>query len=81
MISTNAGGTVEDLEDCVNGRIIPFGDRGEARDKAMLEVRTRVRQLRQNSGLRPTTAIRSCDEQAEELLSIIQGVLQVRRLK
>ena len=80
VISTNAGGTVEDLEDGVNGRIIPFGDRGEALSEAVLEASARVRQWRLNPGLRPTTAIRSCSEQAEELLSIIQDVLETRQL-
>lgn len=78
VISTNAGGTVEDLEDGVNGRIIPFGDRGEALSEAVLEASARVRQWRLNPGLRPTTTIRSCSAQAEELLSIIQDVLETR---
>uniref|UniRef100_UPI00404772FA glycosyltransferase n=1 Tax=Cyanobium sp. TaxID=2164130 RepID=UPI00404772FA len=76
VISTDAGGAVEDLQDGQNGRIIAFGDRGEALSKAVLEACTRVRQWRQNPGLRPTTAIRSCSEQAEELLAIIQDLLE-----
>ena len=71
---------MEDLEDGVNGRIIPFVDRGEALSEAVLEASARVRQWRLNPGLRPTTAIRSCSEQAEELLSIIQDVLETRQL-
>ena len=80
VISTDAGGTVEDLKDGENGRIIPFGDRGEALHEAVVEACERVRRWRKCPSLRPSTAIRSFSEQAEELLTIIQELLGKRRL-
>lgn len=76
VISSDAGGTVEDVHDGVNGRIIPFEDSGDALERAVLEAKERVMRVRQGIDPRPTTVVRSYAEQADELACIIHGLLE-----
>ena len=74
VITSDAGGTVEDLVDGVNGRVIPFGDAGEALFAAILEAKERVEAWRADPQLRPSTRVRHYGEQAKELAGVIKAV-------
>lgn len=76
VICTDSGGTVEDINDGVNGRIIRFGDDGSDLEQAVLEAEWIVNEWRMNPKSRPNTSIRSCEEQAQELLRIFTEIVE-----
>jgi glycosyltransferase involved in cell wall biosynthesis len=74
VISTDCGGPVEDVENGVNGTIIPMGDTAALRE-ALREVLRNPEKFR--SARNPHKArIRNFGEQAEETLSILRNVVQ-----
>jgi len=74
VICTDSGGTIEDICDGVNGRIIRFGDDGSELERAVLEAEQIIKTWRLNRESRPTTRVRSCEEQALELLEILRRI-------
>jgi len=74
VIATDAGGVVEDIRPGRNGTIIPFRDDGTALQAAIVEA---VERLDRYTPGEPVTfdssGIRTCEEQAAELVGLLQG--------
>jgi len=77
VISTDAGGAIEDIDPEVNGHIIPFNDSGEGLKRAMIDAIEKIRRIPEGSPINlPKDKIYWFEDQANELKEIyaqIQG--------
>ncbi len=73
VITTDAGGVVEDIQPDVNGTIIPFLDTGAALKQAVLDAIDRYGRIEPGEPVDlGATGIRFWDEQAAELAGMLQ---------
>jgi O-antigen biosynthesis protein len=73
VISTDAGGAVEDIVDGINGDIVPLEDDGAEFKKALKRLLDHPERLDGYVNSR-VDMIRVFDEQAEELVSVLSGI-------
>jgi O-antigen biosynthesis protein len=78
VISTDAGGVVEDIIHGENGLIIPFEDRGTALKEAVLQTNRHFRALRPGSAITlKTDAIAFFEDQVADLIVVYREALAV----
>lgn len=78
VITSDAGGAVEDIRDGANGRIIPFLDDGRFLYSAVLEAKEKIREFRSGVKDYPRSDVRSIAAQAEELAGILEQMKESR---
>jgi glycosyltransferase involved in cell wall biosynthesis len=77
VIATDAGGVVEDIKPGKNGTIIPFRDDGTALVEAVVDAVERLGRTRPGDPVVfDDSGIRTCEEQAGELLRLLRGCVQ-----
>lgn len=75
VITTDAGGVVEDVRDGVNGTILPFDTDVDDLEQAVLGAAELVQAWRRGERVRPRTPVRLLAEQAAELDTLLRKVL------
>ena len=77
VITTDAGGVVEDIIDGENGTIIPFDSDAEILARAIRDTCNRYEAIPEDTVINlPKSHIRSFKEQQEELLQMYQKLLE-----
>lgn len=80
VIATDAGGVVEDIRPGENGTIIPFRDDGTALQAAIVDAVERLGRYRPGDPVvLEKSGIRTCDEQAAELVGLLEGCVNAER--
>lgn len=80
VIATDAGGVVEDIKPGRNGTIIPFRDDGTALKAAIVDAVDRVGRFRSGEPVAfDSSGIRTCEEQAAELVTLLKGSVDAFR--